>query len=286
MTEKSKAVHVLHRIQSTYKQLSDKEKKVADYILAQPERIVYATINQIADDLSIADATVFRFCKRLGFKGYQALKIALASEIVHPIQDIHETIEENDSEVEIMTKVFQSNKNALTFTQETLDETSVRQAVQFLLEAKQVHFYGSGGSGVTALDGQHKFMRTGLPAQAYTDSHFQLMAASQLQQGDVAILISHTGSNVDLLEVIDVVKKHNAIAIAITSYAKNPLSKKADLVLHTVSQETAYRSEALSSRIAELSLLDGLYVNYCMKRKEQTQEALRRVREAISRKRV
>lgn len=282
----TETTHVRQRIQSLYNSFSDKEKQIADYMLQNPETIVHSTINQVADQLSLADATVFRFCKRLGFKGYQAMKIALASDIIEPIEDIHETIQESDTEAEIMSKVFQSNKNALTYTQEVLDESTVRQAVQYLLEASELHFYGSGGSGVTAQDGQHKFMRTGLPSHAYTDAHWQVMAASQLKPQDVAIVISHSGANEDVLEAMDVAKEQGARIIAITSYAKTPISQKADLTLQTISRETEYRSEALASRLAELSLLDGLYVNYCIKKKDQAQEAVAKIRKAVARKKV
>ncbi|MDZ5784120.1 MurR/RpiR family transcriptional regulator [Marinococcus luteus] len=282
----TETTHVRQRIQSLYNSFSDKEKQIADYMLQNPETIVHSTINQVADQLSLADATVFRFCKRLGFKGYQAMKIALASDIIEPIEDIHETIQESDTEAEIMSKVFQSNKNALTYTQEVLDENTVRQAVQYLLEASELHFYGSGGSGVTAQDGQHKFMRTGLPSHAYTDAHWQVMAASQLKPDDVAIVISHSGANEDVLEAMDVAKEQGARIIAITSYAKTPISQKADLTLQTISRETEYRSEALASRLAELSLLDGLYVNYCIKKKDQAQEAVAKMRKAVARKKV
>lgn len=282
----TETTHVRQRIQSLYNSFSDKEKQIADYMLQNPETIVHSTINQVADQLSLADATVFRFCKRLGFKGYQAMKIALASDIIEPIEDIHETIQESDTEAEIMSKVFQSNKNALTYTQEVLDESTVRQAVQYLLEASELHFYGSGGSGVTAQDGQHKFMRTGLPSHAYTDAHWQVMAASQLKPNDVAIVISHSGANEDVLEAMDVAKEQGARIIAITSYAKTPISQKADLTLQTISRETEYRSEALASRLAELSLLDGLYVNYCIKKKDQAQEAVAKIRKAVARKKV
>jgi DNA-binding MurR/RpiR family transcriptional regulator len=214
------------------------------------------------------------------------MKIALASDIIEPIEDIHETIQENDTEAEVMSKVFQSNKNALTYTQEVLDESTVRQAVQYLLEASELHFYGSGGSGVTAQDGQHKFMRTGLPSHAYTDAHWQVMAASQLKPNDVAIVISHSGANEDVLEAMDVAKEQGARIIAITSYAKTPISQKADLTLQTISRETEYRSEALASRLAELSLLDGLYVNYCIKKKDQAQEAVAKIRKAVARKKL
>ncbi|QAS53374.1 MurR/RpiR family transcriptional regulator [Halobacillus litoralis] len=278
--------HVINRIRSSYSQFSEKEKLIADYILENRDEIVHSTINQVADDLMVADATVFRFCKRLGFKGYQAMKIALASEIVNPIKDIHETISEADTDFEITEKVFQANIRALESSRDVQNPESLSKAMDSLVEAERVFFFGSGGSNILALDAQHKFIRTGMEAHAYADTHLQLMSASQLRETDVAVVISHTGSNKDLLDIVEVAKQSGAKTIAITNFAKSPLTKLVDLCLYTVAQETEFRSEALASRIAGLSLIDSLFVIYSMKNKEKTQEATQKMRGAISRKRV
>ncbi|MGP4077066.1 MurR/RpiR family transcriptional regulator [Halobacillus sp. K22] len=278
--------HVINRIRSSYSQFSEKEKLIADYILENRDQIVHSTINQVADDLMVADATVFRFCKRLGFKGYQAMKIALASETVNPIQDIHETITENDTDLEITEKVFQANIRALEASRDIQNHETLAKAMEDLLSAKRVFFYGSGGSGILAMDAHHKFLRTGMETHAYTDSHLQLMSASQLKEGDLAVVISHTGSNKDILDIVDVAKSNGARVIAITNFAKSPLTKSVDLSLYTVAQETEYRSEALASRIAGLTLIDSLFVNYSIKKKEQAKASTQKMRNAISRKRM
>jgi RpiR family transcriptional regulator, carbohydrate utilization regulator len=280
------AKHVVSRIRSSYTQFSDKEKLIADYILDNTEEIVHSTINQVADDLMVADATVFRFCKRLGFKGFQAMKIALASELVNPIQDIHETISEDDTDFEITEKVFQANIRALETSRDVQNPLSLQKAMEYLIEADRVFFLGSGGSNVLAMDAQHKFIRTGMEAYAYNDTHLQLMSASQMRSTDVAVVISHTGSNQDILDIVDVAKENEAKVIAITNFAKSPLTKMVDLSLYTVAEETEFRSEALASRIAGLSLIDSLFVNYSVKMREQTQSATQKMRNAISRKRV
>lgn len=269
-----------------YSQFSDKEKAIADYILEDPQKIIHSTINQVADDLFVADATVFRFCKRIGFNGFQSMKIALASEIVAPIKNIHEGIQEGDSEKEIAEKVFKANIQTLEETLHTFSESRFEDAIRLILEARMVGFYGSGGSGVIALDAHHKFMRTGIPSMAYTDSHFQIMSAAQLTEKDVVVLISHSGSNKDIMDVLQVAKKNGAKSIGITNMAKSPLSQKVDIPLYTISQETDYRSEALSSRIAQLSIIDSIYVNVMAKRDTSGQESLQRMREAVSLKKM
>lgn len=276
----------LTRIKSMYSMFSEKEKKIADYILDDPQEIIHSTINQVADDLDIADATVFRFCKRIGFKGYQAMKISLASEIVSPIQDIHEAITEDDDEVMVTEKVFNSNIQSLNDSLHLINKENIIQAVEAVLKSPKVDFYGSGGSGIVALDAHHKFLRSGITTAAYQDTHLQLLSAAQLTYEDTVFLISHSGTNKDLLEILDVVKETGATTIGITNYAKTPLAEKVDIPLYTTSKETLYRSEALSSRIAQLSLIDAIFVNIMIKREKESKESLQKIRKAISLKRI
>lgn len=280
------AQNCLGKIRSYYARLSEKEKKVADYILENPEKIIHNTINEVAEDLKIADATVFRFCKRIGFKGYQAMKIALASEIIEPIQQIHEEITEDDNEKTVTDKIFQSNIRTLENTLQILDGTSIKTAVDLLMQANRVEFYGTGGSSVVAMDAFHKFVRTGIKAFAFIDSHFQLMSASQLSDKDVAVVISHSGTNKDTINILKTAKKNGAKTIGITGYPKSPICQLSDVALYTSSEETEYRSEALSSRIAQLSLIDALYVNIMVLNNEKAKHSLKKVREAILETRI
>lgn len=274
------------KIRSYYARLSAKEKKVADYILQNPEKIVHITINELAEDLNIADATVFRFCKRIGFKGYQAMKIALASETMEPIQQIHEEISENDDEQTITKKIFQSNIQTLENTLHLLSENALHQAVSLLLNAAKIEFYGVGGSMVIAMDAYHKFIRTGIKVFSFIDSHYQLMSASQLTEKDVAIVISHSGTNKDTINILKTAKKNGAKTIGITGYPKSFIGQNVDVALFTSSEETDFRSEALSSRVGQLSIIDALYVNIMVLNKYNANKALDKIRDSISETRI
>lgn len=274
------------RIRGAYSTLSKKEQRIADYILKQPEKIIHHTINQVADDLDVAESTVFRFCQRVGFKGYQALKIALASDVVAPLQDIHEDITETDTALEIAEKIFSTNGKTIESTRQILEGTSLEKAVELFLGARRIEFFGSGGSAVVALDAYHKFVRSGLQVSAILESHMQLMSASQVTTADVAVVISHSGASKETLDIAKLLKEKGVPMIAITNYAKSPLSKIADVSLYTVSQETAFRSEALASRIAELSLIDALFTAVMMRRGEAARTSLQQMREAISMRRI
>ena len=276
----------LGKIRSYYARLSDKEKKIATYILDNPEKIIHNTINEVAEELNVADATVFRFCKRMGFKGYQAFKIALASEIMSPIQQIHEEINELDNEKSVAEKIFKSNIRTLENTLQILEGDSIQKAVELILGANRVELYGTGGSAVIAMDAYHKFIRTGISAFAFLDSHFQLMSASQLTENDVAIVISHSGTNKDTIRILNTLNENGVKTIGITGFPKSPIGQKVNVPLYTSSEETEYRSEALASRIGQLSLIDALYVNLMILNKEKAKKSLKKVRRAISETRM
>ncbi|MDX8047565.1 MurR/RpiR family transcriptional regulator [Gracilibacillus sp. S3-1-1] len=283
---KKKEQTCLEKVRRNYPKFSVTERKIADYILKKPNQIIHSSINQLAEDLDVADSTVFRFCKRIGYKGYQAMKIALASEVVSSMQDIHEEVRHDDEMNNVAAKVFHTNMKALEETLKLIDEEQLQKAVDMLLSSRQIHFYGSGGSNTVALDAYHKFIRTGLPVQASVDTHFQLMSASQLDEQDCAVLISHSGSSKDILHILNILKKQNVKTIAITNFAKSTLSTAVHIPLYTSSGETDFRTEAFSSRIAQLTLLDLLYVNVLMNRGEEGREALNKMREAITIKRI
>ncbi|KAB8137823.1 MurR/RpiR family transcriptional regulator [Gracilibacillus oryzae] len=276
----------LINIRTNYPRFSVTERKIADYILKHPQNIIHSSINQVAEDLNVAESTVFRFCKRIGYKGYQAMKIALASEVISSEENIHESVQQEDRVETIATKVFQSHIQTLRDTLEIIDEDRLDKAVNTLTSARNIHFFGSGGSNIVALDAYHKFIRTGLQVQAVQDTHLQLMAASQLTADDCAILISHSGTSKDIIHVLNIVRKSNVKTIAITNFAKSTLSETANLSLYTSSEETSYRSEAFSSRIAQLTIIDALYVSVLMKMEDKGQEALKKMREALLIKRL
>lgn len=278
--------HCLASIRSNYGKFSDKEKSIADFILENPQNIIHHTINQVSEKLGIAESTVFRFCQRIGFKGFQAMKIALAAEVVTPIKDIHEKINEEDSIGTVTEKVFRSNIKTIEDTLHVQDENVIENAVDAILKAKKVQFFGSGGSAVVAMDAYHKFIRSGIDINANLDAHMQIMAASQLKSDDLAILISHSGSTKDLLDILQILKENNVTTIAVTNFAKSPLTKEADISLYTVAEETDFRSEALSSRIGQLSIIDALYTNVMISNNEAGQEALQNMRRGISLKRL
>jgi RpiR family carbohydrate utilization transcriptional regulator len=275
----------ISHLRSMLSSLSVKEQIAARYILTEPEQVIHSSISEVAEKSGVAEATIFRLCKRLGYKGYQAFKIALARDIVRPIENIHEEITNEDDVLHIARKIFSSSMEAMKDTLTLLEQEPLEQAVDCLARARKIDFYGSGGSGVIALDAYHKFIRTGAQVVAHTDGHLQIMSAALLDKECVAVGISHSGSNVDVVEAIQVARERGAKTIGISSTVKSPLTRAVDISLHTTSRETLFRSEAMASRLVQLSVIDVLYAGVATRKQDATLRNLEKIRESIAIKR-
>ncbi len=272
------------KIKSIYRDISRKEQQIADYILHYPERIIHQSIGDLSRQLGMAESTVFRFCQRLGYKGYKEFKIDLATfkKQENPLEhQIYEGISETDSAKGIAKKVFEANRQALSETLELLDEEILDASVRLLTTSRQIIFFGVGGSNVIAMDAYHKFLRSPLNVVCETDSHIQLMKAARMTENDCGVLISHSGQSRDILQIAGQVKKSGAKLIVITSFLLSPLAELADLCLLSTSKEIAFRPEALASRITQLSIMDALFVNVMYENRLASEASLDLIREVI-----
>lgn len=274
---------VFIEIKSQYSSFNETEKKIADYFLNNPQELIHSTISQVADKLELADSTIFRFCKKINFKGFHDLKISLATDFIDDTNNYpNEQILDSDSELTIINKVFRTNISVLNDTLSSIDPVCIEKAVDLLLNADQIVFYGNGGSGIVAMDAHHKFLRAGLKVTSYTDYHMQLMSVAQLTEKDVIVVISHSGSNLSMMNILDIAKENGTKSIGITSFSKSPINEKVDISLNVISHEIEYQFEAFASRIAHLSIIDVLYISTTLKRKELSDIAIKKMRDAIS----
>ena len=244
------------KIKMLYDRLGAAEKKIADWIAANPGKIISLSIVELAEQCKCSEATIVRFSKKIGLEGYQDLKISLASENTTTVST---TISAADPADVMFDKVCNEIYCSLELTKKALDPAALSAAANAICSAGKIAVFGLGNSASVALDASHKFIRAGLNATACSDNHMQMIVASHLFEGDVAIGISHSGSSKDIVEALKVAREHGAKTIAITNVGKSPIDKVADVVLHTSSSETAYTILALNSRIAQLAIVDTLY---------------------------
>lgn len=278
-------VSYLNKIQSLYDGLKGAEKRVGEYILRNPKDVIHLSITELAEKCGSGEATIVRFCKKLKCKGYQDLKIRIASEVVDPMDDIYEDIKGDDSALVLTQKVFQSHIRSLGQTLQNIEPSSMQKAVNFITQAENVVFFGMGGSAAVALDAYHKFLRTGKHCIYHTDSHLQAMISAFCTPKDCIIAISNTGSNKDLVENVNIARQNGVHVIAVTSNARSPLSEISDITLTSFGSEQQIKNEAMSSRLSALSLLDCLYVGVCMQNPQRYFESIRKIRAVIAAKR-
>ena len=248
-------------IKESYERLSASEKRIAKYIIDNPNEIVKLPISELADRCQTSKPTVVRLCKTLGYSGYKELCMYLNADIMlnEGSELSYKDINPNDDTAEIVAKVSENNIRAIKNTVDIMDYDALGRAVDLICKARRIDFYGVGNSGFVALDAQNKFLRINKLATAQIDPHLQILTASNLSRDDVAVFISYTGETRDLLETLDIVKSTGAATISITKLGKNSLASACDVNLFMVSDESFIRSGAMSSRIGQLCIIDILF---------------------------
>lgn len=268
-------------IQVMYNEMGKAEKRIADWILENPGEILPLSIVELAEKCNCGEATIVRFSRRVGCSGYQELKISLAQE--QGVKDISDDIKESDTCFDIFEKVANEIYCSLEFTKKAMNPDSLHKAAMLLTGAKRIVFFGLGNSSSVAQDGSHKFLRIGKNATAYSDNHMQIIAASQLGEGDVAVGISHSGSSKDIVDALKLARSRGAKTICITNKGKSPILKESDIVLFTSSPEIKYTILGLNSRIAALAVIDALY-SYAVCHLKGAAEAIDRTEISIQNK--
>ena len=266
-----------------YNSFSKTEKKVADFLLENPDGILPMYITELAQQCDTSEATIVRFAKKLGFDGYQQLKIEIAKNAES--RPLNEKINKTDRADDIFQKVSDDIYCSLEKTKSVLNGKSLGKCCKAILSANNVLILGLGNSAAIATDASHKMFRLGLNAHAYTDNHMQAIAAAHTDKNSVVIGITHSGRTKDVLQAMQLAKENGATTIAITNHEKSPVFKVSDIVLQTVSDETNYRILGLSSRIAQLAIIDTIY-SYLVCRLENAQEHIARTELALKPKKV
>jgi len=271
----------LIRLRGLYPSLKTALQKVADVILRQPEMAIYASVNEVAAACGVSEATVMRFCRILGFRGFQDFKISLARELVLPVPRPHEEVSDDDDPATIVRKVFQAKSAALQDTLEVMEIEGMEAACRLLLNSGQVLVIGIGGSRTAVAHAGARFLLLGLKAQIYTDFHFMLMAAALLTREDVVLAVSNSGTTRETVETVRAARENGAKIIAITNNSLSPLSRESDLVLATAARDTTLPGEANGSLVCQISIIDALFSLMFQARPEQSRKTLARMEQVM-----
>ncbi|CAI2043011.1 Uncharacterized HTH-type transcriptional regulator ybbH [Serratia fonticola] len=276
----SRYMNTLEKIQNHLELLSKSERKVAEVILASPQTAIHSSIARLAKLADVSEPTVNRFCRRLETKGFPDFKLHLAQSLANGTPYVNRNVEENDTVAAYTSKIFESVMANLDTVKANLDITAINRAVDLLTQAKKISFFGLGASAAVAHDAMNKFFRFNIPVVYFDDIVMQRMSCMNSVEGDVVVLISHTGRTKNLVEMAHLARENDATVIAITS-KDTPLAQAATLPLLLDVPEDTDVYMPMVSRIAQLTLIDVLATGFTLRRGAKFRDNLKRVKEAL-----
>ncbi|CAI0769674.1 Uncharacterized HTH-type transcriptional regulator ybbH [Serratia entomophila] len=276
----SRYMNTLEKIQNHLELLSKSERKVAEVILASPQTAIHSSIATLARMADVSEPTVNRFCRRLDTKGFPDFKLHLAQSLANGTPYVNRNVEEDDSVDSYTSKIFESVMASLDTVKANLDIAAINRAVDLLTQAKKISFFGLGASAAVAHDAMNKFFRFNIPVVYFDDIVMQRMSCMNSGEGDVVVLISHTGRTKNLVEMAHLARENDATVIAITS-RDTPLAQAATLALLLDVPEDTDVYMPMVSRIAQLTLIDVLATGFTLRRGAKFRDNLKRVKEAL-----
>jgi RpiR family transcriptional regulator, repressor of rpiB and als operon len=272
------------RIRMLMPELTASEARIAE-ILLRSHGDGALPLKDVAQDAETSQAMVVKTAKRLGFSGYKELRAALHAYKSQPRVDLHQEVKPDDTVETIVHKVFRTSIQALEETLAILDIEAFRHAAELLHAARQRDFYGLGGSAQIARDVSHKFLRIGIRTNVFDDTHMMAMSASLLRAGDVVVVFSHSGRTTGVLDSVQIARSNRASVIAITNYSSSPLADMSDVVLCSTAQGSFLTSENAAARIAQLNIMDAIFIAVAQKGYQSAEASLAKTMAAVSAKR-
>ena len=271
---------LLRRIQAQLDHLRKSERKVAELVLQDPSQMLPMRIADLAAAVGVSEPTVIRFCRALGFDGFQSFKLQLAQYLGSSGNYVQFSVSAKDSVADVNRKVFDATIGSLLDVRDEIDPKALEQAIAALCAAKRVEFYGFGASGSVAIDAQHKFFRLQVSAAAYTDPHIQHMSAISLRPDDVVVAISQSGRTKALIQSVNLAREAGAKVIGLVP-RNTPLAVLCHFPIHINVEESELVYTPVSSRIAHLVVIDVLAMGVARGRGDLLQDYLKRLNRSL-----
>ncbi len=259
--------------------------RIADFIIGNVDVVVSMSVTEVAERCRASEGSVIALCQSIGARGFQQVKLSLAREVVPTVQLIHEDLARDDSEATIVGKVFGSGTQALQDTLKVLDLAALERAVGAINAARRVELYGIGSAAPVAEDANYRLLRIGIESKVAVDSHLMAISAALTGRDVATLTISHSGSTIETVTATRLAQEAGATTICLTNFGRSPLLAHADIVLHTAARETRFRTEAMTSRIAQLAVVDALIACLAMRRYDRSVSSIERTFEVLSTKR-
>jgi RpiR family carbohydrate utilization transcriptional regulator len=272
--------NLIEDIQSRLDSLNKSERKVAEAILRDPSAATRYSIAALARAADVSEPTVNRFCRGFSATGFPDFKIRLAQSIATGTPYVGQNVEPDDSVAEFADKIMLSTIASLDKARQALDPKALATAIDYLIQAKQINFFGMGGSAPVALDAQHKFFRFNIPVMSYDDALMQRMVAAGSSTGDVIVMISYTGRTRETVDIAKIARANGATVIGITN-PDSPLADACTVVLEVTAPEDTEVYMPMSSRIIHLTVIDILATGVTLKRGADFLGHLKKIKESL-----
>lgn len=248
-------------IRAKYNTLSASQKSVADYVLNHADRVMVSSLYDLARASSVSETTVIRFFHNLNFDSYQLLRVNIAQELSrNSPQAIYDEVTDHDSVNDVMNKVIQATCESIKSSAEIIDAEQLAQMIDMIIAAKRILVIGMGASAAIAFDLQHKLLKLGIDACFCNDPHMINVRCLNLTPDDLVVAISHSGESREILDGVHYAKQQKCPVACITSYPNSSVARHSSCVVLSSSVETQYRSDAMTSRIIQLTIIDMIYV--------------------------
>lgn len=274
------------RISGIRHDLSDKEQAVASFLLSDPKEFVSLSISALAARCRVSETVIIRLYRKLGYDGFHQFKIDIAQSLTEASVDALGDLTATDDVETIKKKVFAATRQALEDSIGMVDSDQLAAARDALLSARRVVVAAFGGSASVGLDFVHKLLKLGIIATLQQDTHMQAMSTAVMGAGDVLMAISHSGNSRDIVEALEIARQQGATTVLLTGFPRSPATKAADINLYSVCRETKFQTDAMTSRIVQLAVLDTLMVSMIFADKERASASIHATSVAAARKKL
>lgn len=274
--------NIIEVVRSMLPELRKSDRKVADVVLADPRRVLNATVAETAAWSDVSQPTVIRFSTAVGCAGFQDFKLRLAQSLALGTPATHSVLLASDEPETVSEKIFDYTLTSLDWARNHLDREALHRAVDVLAGARSIEFFGFGASGIVARDAQQKFPLFGVPCGAQVDAHQQVMIASMMSEGDVAVMISNTGATQSILDVAKIARAAGAKVVGLVG-SDSPLVACCDvpILIETLDNTNVYTPT--TSRIAALVVVDILSTCVALQRSADHQERVAAMKQRLRR---
>jgi len=277
---------IIERLKALRSDLPPTASRIAEFLAENAADVVHMSVTEVAERTGSSEGSVVGLCQQLGARGFQEVKIALARDLVQPVQFIHEDLTERDDTATVVGKIFSSGLQAMQDTQKALSIPDLKKAVKAIRKARRVEVFGIGSAATIAEDATYRLLRIGIDARVSVDSHVQAITASLCTPQSAVLTISHSGSTIETLTATRLAKEAGATTIVVTNFGRSPILRHADIVLNTMARETQFRTEAMTSRIAQLAVIDALIACLALADYDRSVATIKKTFEVLAAKRV